>query len=416
VSKAIKSATSFAAGGQPALDRSITQRRRPSPQARLYELRGRHRRRRGGDQRTRRKSSRAQAAEPGLEAAARYASPDPSPSAASAPFSKIEAAISPANRSFAASAFADEVVGIIQTEPAVPRSTLLHGCIFGVPIGGAPGVDNRPGAASVGVALGEQGDDVAATLASGGLDPGDLDARRATERLLSAFTGHLLDRVGSSDGLVDIEDTSTRRRSPRATGTPAPIGFRAVVSWRIRRGSPGRGAAVPSTRRRSRSKACASPHRHLKATLKSMSLGEQRAAVSSWAGRAPGRRAVDGSAWGRPSRTETVRLSRRSSRCAGRCLRCGSTGRFSQDGLVHCRWPSQVANSIAHMVKAPISAVDRRGAAPGEVQVLAEECMTINPYLAPWIASVAAKAHGIDQTRRRNVWWPRPCRFGTNAV
>jgi hypothetical protein len=234
----------------------------------------------------------------GLEAAARYASPDPSPSAASAPFSKIEAAISPANRSFAASAFADEVVGIIQTEPAVPRSTLLHGCIFGVPIGGAPGVDNRPGAASVGVALGEQGDDVAATLASGGLDPGDLDARRATERLLSAFTGHLLDRVGSSDGLVDIEEhehaaTFTARDGDRRHRSASERSS----TRRIRRGSPG-------ARR-----GCAHQHgdgagqrlawhriRHLESGAE-LAVARRAARGRLVVGRrAPGRRAVDGSA------------------------------------------------------------------------------------------------------------------------
>ena len=105
-------------------------------------------------------------------------------------------------------------------------------------------------------------------------------------------------------------------------------------------------------------------------------------------------------------------------RGAGRCLRYGSTGRFSQDGLVHCRWPSQVANSIAHMVEgADLVPSIGSGAAPGEVQVLAEECMTINPYLAPWIASVAAKAHGIDQNAAtKRMVAEAVLRFGTNAV
>ena len=57
------------------------------------------------------------------------------------------------------------------------------------------------------------------------------------------------------------------------------------------------------------------------------------------------------------------------------------------------------------------------GAAPGEVQVLAEECMTINPYLAPWIASVAAKAHGVDQNAAtKRMVAEAVLRFGTNAV
>jgi hypothetical protein len=358
----------------------------------------------------------------GLATATRYASPEPGVTGP-APVSNIDAAILPVNRSFSASAFVDEVIGAVQTEPAVPRSTLLHGCIFGVPIAGAPPVDNRPVSASVGVVLGEQGDDVAAALASSGLDPGDLDARRATERLLAAFTGHLLDRIGSSDGLVDVEEYEHAAAFTARDGGPG--GTDRLQSGRqlggFAAGRQARSAAV-------RLGNAAPPVKGVRVTafaksksqLKIATLDDQRSTVASWAGPRPD---VEPSTEAR----EVVRPAPRlyvpsepivAMRGAGRCLRYGGSGRFSQDGLLHCRWPSQVAHTIAHVVEgADLVPSLGTGAAPREVQALAEECVTINPYLAPWIASVASKAHGLDAaaTTKRMVA-EAVLRFGTNAV
>ena len=98
-------------------------------------------------------------------------------------------------------------IGACRPSPAGRASTLLHGCVLGVPSPGPRRSTTGRQRGDVGVALGEQGDDLAAVLASTALgSAGGSSARRALERLLAAFTGHLLDRVGSSDGLVDVEE------------------------------------------------------------------------------------------------------------------------------------------------------------------------------------------------------------------
>lgn len=165
----------------------------------------------------------------GLNTATRYSSPEPGPTIP--PVSNIDAAISPVDRAFAASAFTNEVVGAIQTEPAIPRSTLLHGCILGVPVQGPATVDNRPAAAAVGVALGEQSDDVAAVLASTGIDPG-ISMRGARPNACCRRSPVTCSIVSArpTDSSTS-RSTNTPRRSRRATADrAAPIVCRAAVS------------------------------------------------------------------------------------------------------------------------------------------------------------------------------------------
>ena len=144
----------------------------------------------------------------GLQTSARYA---PAQDAAA----RRGAGAAPAGTSLGAkeatfhpdlSVFADEAISVQPAEPAWPRSVLLHGAVYGVPLKTVPKADNRPTTAQLGVVLGEHGDDLAAGLASSGLASSDPAERRALERLLAAFTGQLLDRVGTPDGLVDIEE------------------------------------------------------------------------------------------------------------------------------------------------------------------------------------------------------------------
>lgn len=355
----------------------------------------------------------------GLTEVTRYAA---SPTAPPAAQTGIEAAISPAVRSLATSVFADAVQGVVQAEPAVPRSTLLQGCIFGVPVTGKATVENRPAPGQVGMVVAEQGDDAAAALAAAALGSQDPDERRALERLLAAFTGHLLDRVGSSDGLIDIEEYEHAASFVARDGGPG--GTDRLQSGRqaggFAAGRQARGAAVRVAEAAPAVTARITSLATVRSQLVNTTLDSQRAVMAAWAGVRPD---VEPSTEAR----EVVRPAPRlyvpaepfvAMRGAGRSLRYGVGGRFSQDGLVHCRWPSQVAKSVTHVVDgAALVPSLGTGAAPGEVQILAQECVTLNPYLAPWIASVAAKAQGLDPsaTTRRMVA-EAVLRFGTDAV
>ncbi len=61
-------------------------------------------------------------------------------------------------------------------------------------------------ASEVTAVLGHHEDDVAASLAALGLGVTAADERRSIERLLAAFTGQVLDKLGTADGVVDAEE------------------------------------------------------------------------------------------------------------------------------------------------------------------------------------------------------------------
>ena len=92
--------------------------------------------------------------------------------------------------------------------PWWPHASLLHGAVYGVPLGTDPGaeVDNRPAPEAVRVALGSHDDDVIGALASAGFGPADDEARRDTERLLGAFTAQVLRELGSPNGAAAVEE------------------------------------------------------------------------------------------------------------------------------------------------------------------------------------------------------------------
>ena len=105
------------------------------------------------------------------------------------------------------SIFAEEGRRTVKGRPRHLFSTLLHGTIYGVPLGGRVTLaDLRPDARSTGLAIGLHGDDVAAALASEGLGITNPQQCRDTERILSAFTGQRLDELGTADGVADVEE------------------------------------------------------------------------------------------------------------------------------------------------------------------------------------------------------------------
>jgi hypothetical protein len=89
----------------------------------------------------------------------------------------------------------------------LPRyHTMLHGSVLGVPIdGSASGSDDRPDRDTISGTLGLDIDDLAAAFAAPGFGQDD-QHRQTVERLCAAFTGNLLARIGTSDGLSDLEE------------------------------------------------------------------------------------------------------------------------------------------------------------------------------------------------------------------
>jgi hypothetical protein len=335
----------------------------------------------------------------GLQTAERYSSPEPS---ATLDASALERAVQPTTSyEPVMTAFADVAGRVVASEPTFPRSTLLHGYVHGVPVAGPvdAALENRPAATDLSVVLGHQADDVVATLATDGFGITEPDARRATERLVAGFTGHVLDRLATPDGLVDIEE---HEHGAAFTGLPAGT----LGTDRVTMGDSG----APMT--------TGAPGR---STLNRVArLGEQRlAAQVTWAGKnryellsadvsSVRSQVLD---WIAPTPvsdpTSEVRVIDKSAprfhvpsppilavRGAKRSLRHRGDGRFSPDGVLQVRWPSQILTAPAVVDLARVLPSLGNGAVPEETLALAREAVLMNPYLSPWVSGVAAALSG----------------------
>lgn len=311
-----------------------------------------------------------------------------------APTTKFVSAVSP---------FADVARRVVTAEPRFPRSTLLHGMVHGVLFTGAvdPLLVNRPAPTDLSVELGHHGDDIAATAAADGFGETTLGARRSAERLLSAFTGHLLDRLATADGLVDIEEYE------HAAGFTALSGG-TLGTDRVRMGD----ASAPLT--------AGGAGRSTANRIAAAAEALDRAKVS-WAGRTRFELQPDDEVslrrqvlqWTAPEDTVTpsseVREITRPAprfhvpsppivavRGAKRSLRQRSTNLFSPDEQLLVRWPSQVLTVPSLTDLADALPAIPTGALPPEVVALTREALLLNPYLAPWLARVTADTRGLD--------------------
>ena len=337
----------------------------------------------------------------GLETSARYApAQDDAAQRSAAASSDASLRIQEATFHPNLSVFADEVISVRPAEPAWPRSALLHGAVYGVPMTTVPKADNRPTAAQLGVVLGEHGDDLAAGLASSGLASSDPAGRRALERLLAAFTGQLLDRIGTPDGLADVEE-----HEHAAAFVARPGGAGGTDRLQTGRQEAGDAAGRPARSKAARVEAG-------EKTTKIAAFARKRSDLVR-AGEDEQRQALIDATGGARPETEPAAQSREvirpaprlyipaepmvAVRGAGRSLRHGGDGRFSPDGRLHCRWPSQVTRGYQQLVEgSDVLPSLGTAAVPDEVLLLAREAVLTNPYWSAWLAGVGAANRGLD--------------------
>ena len=329
----------------------------------------------------------APAARPGL-----LASGSPATTSAIAdaiePTTKFVSAVTP---------FADLASRVVTAEPRFPRSTLLHGMVHGIPFTGPvdPSLVNQPAPTDLSIELGHHGDDVAATVASDGFGETTPESRRAAERLLSAFSGHLLDRLATADGLVDVEEhehaSAFTALSGGTSGTDrVKMGD---ASAPLTAGGAGRSTAS-------------------RLTTAAAALNETRIA---WAGRTRFElQPDDGIAlrrqvleWTAPEpvsepASEVREIARPAPRYhvptpptvavrgLKRSMRQRATKLHSPDEQLQVRWPSQVLRAPSLTDLATVLPAVPTGALPPEVVPLSREALLLNPYLAPWLARVTA--------------------------
>ncbi|UNK57360.1 hypothetical protein MNQ95_14690 [Pseudoxanthomonas daejeonensis] len=316
------------------------------------------------------------------------------------PLDKTVLALQP---NLSASVFAADAVQRFVAPAWQLRSCLLHGVIHGVPVRGEPAVDRRPDSRTLEVSLGLQEDDLLAALAVPG--SAGIEARRAADRLLTAFTAQKVDRLGAADGAVELEEYE---HGVAFASLPAGSAGNDRYLKRVQTGGVGglalgrkRGIEV-AARQKSKTGASAaqSPllqaQTHFSVHARPSLMIASEAAIGDLARSRVGdvltpteARVVDRPAPRHAFPTEPMVAVRG----ASRSLRHSNDGRFSADGKLTCRWPSHVVSSIDGVI-----ASDRfiaslgNGSIPAEVLGLAREALLHDPYHDEWIAAALAPA------------------------
>lgn len=302
----------------------------------------------------------------------------------------------------------DNVLGVY-VGPTLPSyHCLLHGSVLGVTIDGSPkAADDRPASATLGAAMGLDIDDAAAAFAEPGLGLG-ADQRLTAERLVAAFTGDLLSRLGSPDGLADLADREHDEPFWSFAGTPLPN----ARSDRLRADD-----SVPlgPTRvgRKGRASAASQARSYLETIIVSEARGYSRGGVlplasGNTAGDSPVRKAMAhtaATAQGQPppapgASREVARPAPRMFRPAPAILglrgakpnaRHHGDGLFDDSGRLRCRYPGEVVTGVGGVVSGPaVVPTLGSGAIPGEVLPVVREAVVLDPYSTGWLAAAGA--------------------------
>jgi hypothetical protein len=342
----------------------------------------------------------------------------------------------------ATSIFATEAARYFVTAPWQLRASLLHGAIYGVPVAGAPSIDRRPTASVVSAALGLDDDDVLAAFASA--TQATAEERRATERLLSAFTAQKINRLGSADGLVELEEFEHA-----AAFTSLPSGSAGTDRYlqRVQTGGAGgldigRKHKVAETAeqfaRRAAAGRDAAPARHARpmavdnraqaarsellfsTTQKPALMKASTVMINDIARSRVGdvlapteARVVD-----RPAPRFTFpHEPMLAVRGASRSLRHGGDGRGSADGKLTCRWPTHVITELSGVI-APDRFVRSlgNGSVPGEILTLAREIVLHDPYHDVWIADAVSPSEASRPAIFQRLQAESVLRFGPDGT
>jgi hypothetical protein len=324
----------------------------------------------------------------------------------------------------AISVFGDEVASVVGAKRWWRRSSLLHGVVYGVPVTGSIVRDQRPDADRVGVVFGLHEDDLSSTLATGGIGAIDHEERRGYERILSAFTGQLLPQLGTADGVVMAEehehgaafaslpggDAGVERLRPAGEAGPLPAGRAA------RRAADPKKTPAPQTEV---TLEWAGRQRSDLLTRSALGLRDE---VEAWEKPlAPVEPDVEAGAREvrRPGPRYHVPIDPMVAvRGPKRSLRHHGDGRFSPDGLLHCRWPSQVPTGIEGLLDgSELVPSLPSGGIPLEVLSLVRSAVVQDPYLVPWLSAfVSGRRHTDGRKTETRMAAEAAVRFGRDGI
>ncbi|MEJ1109453.1 MULTISPECIES: hypothetical protein [unclassified Kribbella] len=292
--------------------------------------------------------------------------------------------------------------------PALPRyATLVHGSVLGVPVGPAlPAADDRPPPDALGIALGQDTDDVVSAFGAQvlGLDTAH---RRSAETLVAAFTSGLIEQLGSPDGLEDLAEREHGDGFWSLPGTPLP----AAKTDRLRAedtapmgpltvGRKGR-AAQPADRLTTKLE-WADTELNLKATTR-RSSASRRTEETKFA--AAGKALSESREVVRPAprffRPQSPILALRGARPSHRHH---GDGLYDESGRLRCRYPRECVPELEGVVTgAAVLPSLGSGAVPDEVLRVVREAVLLNPYGYRWLAEAGAPTRTVLDAYRTRI-------------
>ncbi|NYG07824.1 hypothetical protein BJ986_002311 [Phycicoccus badiiscoriae] len=307
--------------------------------------------------------------------------------------------------------------------------TMLHGSVLGVPVDGtAGGADDRPDPSTLAASLGTDLDDIVSAFAAPalGVDPGK---RLTAERLCAAFTGDLLGRIGTPDGLSDLADQEHANGFWALPGRPlagakadrlrtedsTPFGPLAVGRKGRAATQPVKGSGVPKgTKVGWRGVAPLTSGKHT--TVSDAATGERDDPGAGT--RKPGTPP--------PASRDVARAAPRVFRPAPLMVglrgvhpsaRHHGDGMFDDHGLLRCRFPGEVSPSIHGSVDGrSVLPTLGNGAVPSEVTRVVREAIIVDGYSVGWLAASSGRTGADAQALEGRLTAEMLRLYGTTAT
>lgn len=275
-------------------------------------------------------------------------------------------------------------------------ASLLHGSVLGVPVTGSLKADDRPLPGDLGVAIGQDTDDVVSALGASVLRL-DEAQRDAAETLVAAFTSGVVEQLGTPDGLEDLAEREHGDGFWPLTGTALP----GAKPDRLR-AEDSASAGPLGVGRKGRA---AQPAERLSATL------EWRTSVTLKTGTGTGRVRPRTEEFTAAPAGKDEAESRDVVRAAPRYFRPQAPvvalrgarpshrhhgdGLFDQSGRLRCRYPRECVPEIQGVVTgAAVVPALGSGAVPDEVLTVVREAVLLDPYGYAWLAAAGAPGGG----------------------
>jgi len=300
--------------------------------------------------------------------------------------------------------------------------TLMHGVVYGVPLTGGVGEDQAPAASRVELSMAPTLERLMAAQASKGLNVTGRTKKEYLESLLTAVANSSILNIGQRDGVVQLDEAE------HADGFEAFQGPEIYEDVIIERSQSALKAGRPLRTKTATQKSGKAPSADViwkgdRTGTSKASEYEMRQAAGDLSREKFGGPVTDDAPVTRRVRRPGPRYHRAvppvvGLRNFGRTNRF-SDGRFSEDGMLLCRWTKELATGLGDRYKAAdyLPALSN-GALPAVTNTILQNSYLFDPYMMTWAfaaitQTVPEKFAGPMQNRLRGEM---ALRYSTDGV